>query len=69
MKSILVNGMVDCVTTLQLEARMVVGSEAYDSQARATSPDAAIQEVDREAIARLRHEHRELRRTLMLTCR
>ena len=69
MKSILVDGMVDYVTALQLEARMVVGSEAYDSQARATSPDAAIQEVDCEAIARLHHEHRELRRTLMLTCR
>ena len=69
MKSILVNGMVDCMTTLQLEARMVVGSEAYDSQARATLSDAAIEEVDREAIARLHHEHRELRRTLMLTCR
>ena len=69
MKSILMNGMVDCVTTLQLEARMVVGSEAYDSQARATSPDAAIQEVDREAITQLHHEHLELRRTLTPTFR
>ncbi|RLN15924.1 hypothetical protein C2845_PM02G17380 [Panicum miliaceum] len=53
-------GMVDYVATLHLEARMVVGSEAYDFQARGTSPEMAIQEVAREAITRLHYEHREL---------
>jgi hypothetical protein len=53
-------GMVDYVATLHLEARMVVGSETYDFQARGTSPEMAIQEVALEAITRLRYEHREL---------
>ena len=57
------------MVVLHREARMVVRSKAYNFQARGTSPDMTIQEVDREAIARLHHEHRELRRTLMLTCR
>ena len=56
MKSILVDGMVDYATALQLEARMVVGSKVYDSQRRGTSPSTAIQEVDREAITRRHHE-------------
>ena len=69
MKSILVDGIVDYATALQLEARMVVGSKAYDSQARRTSLDTAIQEVDREAITRRHHKHRELRRIFMPTFR
>jgi hypothetical protein len=52
--------MVDYVATLHLEARMVVGSETYDFQARGTSPEMAIQEVALEAITRLRYEHQEL---------
>jgi len=67
MKSILVDGIVDYATALQLEARMVVGSKVYDSQRRGTSPGTAIQEVDREAITRRHHKHRELRRTFMPT--
>ena len=47
MKSILVDGMVDYVTALQLEARMVVRSKAYDFQASGISPKMTIQEVDR----------------------
>jgi hypothetical protein len=43
-------GRVDYIATFHLEARMVVGSEAYDFQARGTSPEMAIQEVAREAI-------------------
>jgi hypothetical protein len=43
-------GMVDYVATLHLEARMVVGSKAYDFQDRGTSPEMAIQEVAQEAI-------------------
>jgi hypothetical protein len=35
-------GMVDYVETLHLEARMVVGSEAYDFQARGTKPEMPI---------------------------
>ncbi|KAG2592047.1 hypothetical protein PVAP13_5NG523300 [Panicum virgatum] len=53
-------GMVDYVATLHLEARMVVGSEAYDFQAKGTSLEMAIQEVAREAITRLRYEQQEL---------
>ena len=53
-------GLVDYVATLHLEARMVVGSETYNFQTRGTSPEMAIQEVAREAMTRLRHEHWEL---------
>jgi hypothetical protein len=52
--------MVNYVVTLHLEARMVVGSEANDFQARGTSPEMAIQEMAREAITQLRYEPREL---------
>ena len=39
---------------------MVIGAEKYDFHARGTSVEMAIQEVAREAIVRLRYEHREL---------
>jgi hypothetical protein len=53
-------GLVDYMATLHLEARMVVGVERYDFHAWGTSVEMAVQEVAREAIVRLRHEHREL---------
>ena len=57
------------MVVLHREARMVVRSKAYNFQARGTSPDIAIQEVDRQAITQLHQEHRELRRTLTPTFR
>jgi hypothetical protein len=53
-------GLVDYMASLHLEARMVVGAVTYDFRACGTSVEMAIQEVAREAITRLRHEHREL---------
>jgi hypothetical protein len=53
-------GLVDYLATLHLEARMVVGAVKYGFRACGTSVEMVIQEVEREAIARLRHEHREL---------
>jgi hypothetical protein len=53
-------GLVDYMATLHLEARMVVGAVAYDFRACGTSMEMVIQEMAREAITRLRYEHREL---------
>jgi hypothetical protein len=48
------------MATLHLEARMVVGVVKYDFRTCGTSVEMVIQEVAREAITHLRHEHREL---------
>jgi hypothetical protein len=53
-------GLVDYMASLHLEARLVVGAVKYNFRACGTSVQMVIQEVAREAIAHLRHEHREL---------
>jgi hypothetical protein len=53
-------GLVDYMASLHLEPRWMVGAVRYNFRACGTSVQMVIQEVAREAIARLRHEHREL---------
>jgi hypothetical protein len=53
-------GLVDYMASVHLEARLVVGDVKYNFRACGTSVQMVIQEVAREAIARLCHEHREL---------
>jgi hypothetical protein len=53
-------GLVVYMASLHLEARLVVGAVKYNFYACGTSVQMVIQEVACEAIARLRHEHREL---------
>jgi hypothetical protein len=53
-------GLVDYMASLHLEPRLVVGAVKYNFRACGTSVQMVIQEVAREAIARLRYEHRKL---------